>query len=324
MPLMSREPFITDSLGGDFKEYIKTHKLDELKDKLYNKLSDSDKSDLDIIINRLQSIPNHTELKNTQSQFRFPNPKPRLIPLLEVEEKPVVKEINSKLNLLSEKYNGLDFEASVGYFCHGLNLLPEHVKAALMDGPVIDIGAYVGDSAISFIEQGAANIHSFDISLNSIEQYKKNMQSCNIDHSKYNISHLAVFNKSGMVFRYADSGSPGQSLERYSGNGTEIEVETITIDDYCRKDNIHPAVIKADMEGHAMDFIMGATETLKSDRPALLIAIYHNPTEFFEIKPYLENLLPDYNFLIKKLDPGIERNACHSEVFLIAYPAQSK
>jgi hypothetical protein len=71
-----------------------------------------------------------------------------------------------------------------------------------------------------------------------------------------------------------------------------------------------------------MDFVKGAQKTLSKFRPVLSVAIYHNPIEFFEVKPALEQLLTNYTFLIRKLSSQVKFNQIHSEVVLLGYPKE--
>ena len=59
---------------------------------------------------------------------------------------------------------------------------------------------------------------------------------------------------------------------------------------------------------------MGAIETIKRDKPVLSISIYHTFDDFFNIKPWIENLNLGYKFKIIK--PDVEDICC--DVTLIA------
>jgi FkbM family methyltransferase len=63
------------------------------------------------------------------------------------------------------------------------------------------------------------------------------------------------------------------SLENKYEYAVKIRTETTTLDAYCRENNIKPAFIKIDVEGHEMQVINGGRLTLMDHHPALLIEV---------------------------------------------------
>jgi len=61
------------------------------------------------------------------------------------------------------------------------------------------------------------------------------------------------------------------SLEKHYEGALLEQVDTTTIDIYCRQHQLQPHFIKIDVEGHELAVLHGAKETLKNARPALLI-----------------------------------------------------
>lgn len=63
------------------------------------------------------------------------------------------------------------------------------------------------------------------------------------------------------------------------------------------------------------------SETIKRDRPVLSLSIYHNPKEFFEIKPALERIVKtlNYKITIEKHCPFPQATV---EIVLFAYPKE--
>lgn len=55
-----------------------------------------------------------------------------------------------------------------------------------------------------------------------------------------------------------------------------------------------------DIEGFEPEAIQGAINTIKEQKPMLLIAIYHTLEEFYELKGYLEELNLGYKFAIRR------------------------
>ena len=75
-------------------------------------------------------------------------------------------------------------------------------------------------------------------------------------------------------------------------------VETNKLDNIVT-DNIVKG-IKMDVEGAEIDAILGAKETLLSNKPKLNIALYHKFTDIFEIPLLIHEINPDYRFHIRR------------------------
>ena len=264
----------------------------------------------------MENIPNHTEWKSQKKRGSY-----KLTNDFIAAESNLKNQITEEVNRLKKEYPFLHIEDSVAYFHHGLKLLPQKVIDSLISkkGDLLDIGAYHGDSAF-FLSKYVNNIYSFDISEDSINRYKRNMRKLGLIN--FNIEKLAITDISGETIKINDNGSAGLSLNRENIGYNSYHVNTITIDDYCKGHTIKPTLIKADMEGSALSFVSGAIFTIKKFRPVLSIAVYHNPDEFFKIKPILMNELDNYEFIMRKLSSETKLNECHSEVYLIAFPKE--
>ena len=166
---------------------------------------------------------------------------------------------------------------------------------------IIDAGAYIGDSAILFSDYTDKNIYSFEpflhyynMMLKTIELNKKN----NI--IPVNMA-LGDSNKELSLYSNGDL-NMGLSIDRNSEqsdiNCIENKVKMATLDSYVKENNIEVGLIKTDLEGFEQPFLKGALETIKEQKPVLIISIYHNYSDFFEIKPMIENLNLGYKFRI--------------------------
>lgn len=91
----------------------------------------------------------------------------------------------------------------------------------------------------------------------------------------------------------------GGSSMKWGGENYE-EIEIITLDSYVKANKIEVGFIKVDIEGFEQEFLKGAMETIKSQKPAMLISIYHSVSDFFDIKPLLESWNLGYRFRIGK------------------------
>lgn len=92
-----------------------------------------------------------------------------------------------------------------------------------------------------------------------------------------------------------------QSNSYLSFNGkNKIDVDMVTLDKFVEDNNIEVGLIKTDLEGFEQPFLRGAINTIKKQKPTLIISIYHSYEDFFEIKPMIESWNLGYKFSIKK------------------------
>ena len=79
--------------------------------------------------------------------------------------------------------------------------------------------------------------------------------------------------------------------------------------------SLEVGLIKLDVEGAEPEIIQGALNTIKSQKPLLIIAWYHTPEEFYELKPYLESLNLGYKFKVRRSSLALPL----TDTVLIAY-----
>jgi FkbM family methyltransferase len=311
--------YITDSLGGSFKDYLAVPNNKNRIEALKKNLDKESIVTIDIIIKRLLGYPDEG------NRHRISKGEEIIGGMLPVETTDAVKFLKNELKntIRITKIPSVHITESVFYFHHGLRLFPQEVLNYIRNSDFIDAGAFNGDSAIALYEYGYRKIYSIEISRKSIEDYIINTARCNIASNRYMIINSGISSTDNeQPVTLHDTGSAGLSLFRKSGKYDEISVEKKSVDHLAGIYMISPRFIKADIEGSGLEFVKGAVNTLKKFRPVMSIAIYHNPVEFFEVKPYLENLLEDYVFMIRKLSSGVKNNECHSEVILLACPKE--
>jgi FkbM family methyltransferase len=312
--------YITDSLGGSFKDYLAGEGMMSRIPELKRNLDKESVETIEVIVQRLLNYPDERFKRKISRRSEITGG------LLPVEQEPAKKLINEKLKDLKKglRLPSKYIEESVFYFYHGLTLLPDEITKYIKDQDFIDAGAFIGDSAIALKEYRYRRIFSIEMSQKSIERYRVNLANCGINPDKFEIINIGLAsNDYEPPARLWDTGSSSLSFLRKSGKYDEISVEKKSIDSIVDKYKIVPRFIKVDIEGNSLEFVKGAGKTLTKFRPVLSIAIYHNPYEFFEVKPMLEDLLTDYIFIIRKLSGGIKNNLCHSEIVLLGYPKEA-
>ena len=311
--------YITDSLGGSFKDYFLTRDMPSRIHALERGLDPDSLHTVRVIMERLKHYPDQ-RFKRVVSRSA-----PVIGGLLDVETPGKKKEISEHLQSLSKNIRLASsmMEESVFHYAHGLSLLPEKALEYIRGRDFIDAGAYIGDSAIALRSYDYRKIYSIEMSQRSIDKYRKNVYAHGIPASSYEILNFAITGQPSTEPVYLpDTGSAGFSLFRDQGKYDRIAIQQRTIDQLVQEYTIEPCFIKVDIEGYALELIKGAQTTLKRYRPVMSVAIYHNPYEFVEAKPMLEDLLPGYNFMIRKLCTGLKNNLAHSEVVLMAWPEE--
>ena len=165
---------------------------------------------------------------------------------------------------------------------------------------IIDAGAFIGDTAIILSDYTNKNVYSFEPFLQNYNMILKTIELNN----KNNIIpvNVALGNENKEIGMDASIGAGcGLSIENAKEsdiNNIKNKVKMITLDSYVKENNIEVGLIKTDLEGFEQPFLKGAIETIKEQKPVLIISIYHNYSDFFEIKPMLENLNLGYKFRI--------------------------
>ena len=79
-------------------------------------------------------------------------------------------------------------------------------------------------------------------------------------------------------------------------------VETITIDDFVRENNLSRVdFIKSDIEGFERNLLKGAKETLKNFAPKLALCTYHLPDDPEVMAKLIKEANPKYNIVQKRM-----------------------
>lgn len=203
------------------------------------------------------------------------------------------------------------FEASVFYYKHGVHKL--HDLKKLEGGVFFDVGGYIGDSAIVLQELQPEKIYSFEALPQHCEEMKRNLILNEVDNV---VVENMVLGDEARAVTMEICGSSSNFIHRagFIPSGT-VEVQMRTLDDYMQEHNITEcSLIKVDIEGSEPYFLNGAYQTISTYRPTLLLSIYHNEHDFFELKPLIESWNLGYQFQIYKPTNGNLTN----ETLLIA------
>ena len=183
------------------------------------------------------------------------------------------------------------FEHNVFFFNHnmdGINL--DFIK----DKDIIDVGAYVGDSALVLSEYTDKNVISFEANPINFGYLQRTL-------AMNNISNVIPINKglgaaAGRV-KFSNGYSSGSRIVSANDDNLQ-EAEIITLDEYVQQNNVKCGLIKVDIEGAEPEFLKGAYNTIKEQRPTILLSIYHNANDIKYLKPLVESWNLGYKFRI--------------------------
>jgi FkbM family methyltransferase len=224
----------------------------------------------------------------------------------ELKKQKVVKSFQRK----NKRYFPICDYPETYYYHNGLILLPSEIIERISDKDVIDGGAFNGDSALILSKKYSfQKILSFEPDELNFKELKKNI-------AKYKMGNVEPINK-GLSYREGKVNFTHQGVSSSIQSQGKEEIEVVVLDKYLDSQIDEPNIglIKFDIEGAEFDALVGSIETIKKFRPVLLISIYHNGKDFFEILPWLENFDFGYKFKLRKLNP----NSSVGEIMLIAY-----
>ncbi|WP_260604721.1 FkbM family methyltransferase [Campylobacter sp. MIT 99-7217] len=195
-------------------------------------------------------------------------------------------------------YNGYflpinHFEVGMFWSKMGKHILSLQTLEKIKQKDIIDVGGYIGDSAIIFEKEWTdKNIYSFEATK---KNYELMLQTIKLNQS----TRINPINKGlGSKREILKIKFQGSASSIGNANEADEECEIITLDEFVTQNNIEVGFIKVDIEGFEQEFLKGAMNTIKTQKPAMLISIYHNLDDFFNIKPLIESWNLGYKFKI--------------------------
>ena len=142
---------------------------------------------------------------------------------------------------------------------------------------VFDIGAHLGYYSLLLAKcvGPGGRVVSFEAAESNFSRLQRNISVNNLDNVE--LINLAVFSKSGTIpisLSSTDTGSGDWSISRQA-NKDSIEVQTISLDQFCEAKRVLPDFLKIDVEGAEHDVLLGARETIGRCQPTMLIELHH-------------------------------------------------
>lgn len=190
------------------------------------------------------------------------------------------------------------FEECVFWYEHGLGMLENLDK--IKDKALIDAGGYIGDSALVFSKYWEGNIYSFEADPDNLKIFEATVRM----NSLKNVIPVnkALVDKTEIVDLYkteAISCSTVEAKKTFAPlSGDLIQMDGTSVDDFVETEGISVGLIKIDVEGAEQRLLKGAKRTIQSQKPDLIISIYHSIEDFFYIKKQIEEMDVGYRFKI--------------------------
>ena len=199
-----------------------------------------------------------------------------------------------------KKY-GFKTGAEVLIYQHGLLFWKEKVSAYLKGRNFIDAGACIGELIPALLEYEPLKVYAFEPSKKNVHLFQKEMSKRCISQDKVEIVAAALGSENGFMV-FDDCGGAGQKVSE--NEGCE-KCEVMTLDDFCARKGIsNIGLVKTDVEGMGLALCKGAINVIKSNRPVLALAAYHNREELLGQYEYLSRELENYHFELRDLPPG--------------------
>ncbi len=161
------------------------------------------------------------------------------------------------------------------------------------DEVVVDLGAYIGDTVISYIENYGEDcykrIYCYEITPSTFEILKNNL-------GKYRDIEFRQKGIGDTEQKLAISDNQASASANTLGEDGSQEVAVTTLD----ADIQEPiTLIKADIEGFEQKAIRGAQNHILNDHPKLLISVYHSNEDLWKIPQMIYEISNEYKFYLR-------------------------
>ena len=170
--------------------------------------------------------------------------------------------------MIKLKYNGDYFDLGSAKFKHMyFTILQTFTKQEyglidINDRVVVDVGAFVGDTAIYFALKGARKVYAVEPHPGAYAEMLENIKLNHME-SKVVPINAALGSKPGKI-RIMDS-DVANTISVYHGSESNgnIEISMVTLDQLINDYGIEPDVLKMDCEGCEFDVILNDYDYVK-------------------------------------------------------------
>jgi FkbM family methyltransferase len=184
----------------------------------------------------------------------------------------------------------IDYTPNNFIYHYGLKKMPAKVKDFIAGKVFLDIGAFCGDTSLGFLNYHPSCIYAYEPVGETFEKLCRTLKRNNITDNSIIPLNKGLGEKEDVMTISIETGASSllPDLQKVGTNKQDIIISTI--DKECVDKPV--GLIKMDVEGFEYYVIKGGLNTIRRDRPLLLISIYHTGKDFFEIPPLIQNCCP--------------------------------
>ena len=161
---------------------------------------------------------------------------------------------------------------------------------------VIDCGAHIGVFTWKALEAGAAKVVAVEPDPANLECLRRNFKK-EIAEGRVVLAGVGVWSKPGkMTLNLGNGGNTGvNSMVLTENSDRTIEVPVTTLDQLTKDLGLdHVNFIKMDIEGAEREALVGAQDTLKKDRPRLMLDLNHRADDSTALPAVIRRAHADY------------------------------
>jgi FkbM family methyltransferase len=173
---------------------------------------------------------------------------------------------------------------------HGLKSAPQSLGDYIKGKAILDIGAWQGDSAIALAKY-VRRVYSFELGPGPYRTLLRVLRQMG-DYTQNVVTLWMGVGENESVVYISPRGGYAASAQKENG----LPVNITTIDDFVRRTNETIGLIKVDTEGGGLGMLHAARMTLRTPKPILAMALYHEYDELLGIPRFIAREFPDYRF----------------------------
>ena len=156
----------------------------------------------------------------------------------------------------------------------------------------VDIGAYTGDSIISYINNYGINsykkIYGYEMTKESYRLLKNNTKY----YPNIEVKNKAITNESKTLYlKEHEDASANMIVEK-----SNCKIEAVSLDEDIKEPI---TMIKMDIEGAEEQALIGSKNHIQKEKPKLLISVYHNHEDLWKLPNLIHSYVNEYHFYLR-------------------------